>query len=83
MCEVCKTEGEDYLFKNGSKKFLSTSHLYKVFRDTAAPVKLCHVHGIELFLMGERRFLQAHLDFARVLAVRVKPQRDVDSPFGL
>lgn len=83
MCEVCKTEGQDYLFKNGPTKILTINNLYKVFKHTVAPVKLCHVHTIELFHIGERRFLKEHLDFARTLAVKTKiPRREEDSPFG-
>lgn len=84
MCEVCRAEGEDYLFKNGPKKVLTTSNLYKVFKSTVAPIKLCHVHSIELFHLGERRFLQEHISFARGLASRTKSHTEVsDSPFGL
>ncbi len=83
MCEVCKAEGEDYLFKNGPKRVLTTSNLYKVFKNAVAPIKLCHVHSIELFHMGERRFLQEHMFFARGLAARSKTQTEADSPFGL
>lgn len=84
MCEVCKSEGSDYLFRNGNKKILTTNNLYKVFKDTVAPIKLCHVHSIELFHVGERRFLREHLLFARGLAFRTKTQTEnTDSPFGL
>ena len=83
MCEVCRSEGEDYLFKNGPKKSLSNSNLYKVFKNTVAPIKLCHVHSIELFSVGEKRFLKEHLDLARNLAKRSKgADNQEDSPFG-
>ncbi len=84
MCEVCKSEGSDYLFMNGPKKVLTSNNLYKVFKGAVAPVKLCHVHSIELFHLGERRFLKEHLTFARGLAMRSKTQSEAsDSPFGL
>lgn len=84
MCEVCRAEGEDYLFKNGPKKILTSSNLYKVFRNAVAHIKLCHVHSIELFHIGERRFLRGHLDFTRVLAVRNRREASAeDSPFGI
>ncbi|RPJ72497.1 MAG: hypothetical protein EHM20_13680 [Alphaproteobacteria bacterium] len=70
MCEVCKSEGDDYRFRNGPKTMLATSNLYKVFKNAVAPIKLCHVHTIELFHIGERRFLREHLTFARGLASR-------------
>ena len=83
MCEICKAEGEDYLFKNGSKKMLTCNFLYKVFKDSVAPIKLCHVHTIELFHLGERRFMREHIDFARILSTRAKTQSTADdSPFG-
>jgi hypothetical protein len=84
MCEVCRSEGVDYLFKNGPKKILTSNNLYKVFKNAVAPIKLCHVHTIELFHIGERRFLREHLDFARGLATRSKTQSSAeDSPFGI
>ncbi len=83
MCEVCRAEGDDYLFKNGPKKVLTTNNLYKVFKNSVAPIKLCHVHSIELFHLGESRFLKEHLEFARGLARRTKAQTTtIDSPFG-
>jgi hypothetical protein len=70
MCEVCKAHGENYLFKNGAKKMLINNKLYKVFKNNVAPVKLCYVHTIELFHLGERRFLREHLVYARVLVTK-------------
>ena len=67
MCEVCRAEGENYLFKNGAKKKLVSACLYKVLKDAVAPVTLCYTHNIELFCQGERRFIMDHLDFARTL----------------
>lgn len=84
MCEVCRAEGEDYLFRNGPKKILTANNLYKVFKNSVAPVNLCHVHSIELFHIGERRFLREHIDFARGLASKNKSQTfSEDSPFGI
>jgi hypothetical protein len=84
MCEVCKAEGYDYLFKNGPRYVLTNNNLYKVFKNAVAPIKLCHVHSIELFHMGERRFLKEHISFARGVASRTKSQAEAtDSPFGL
>lgn len=84
MCEVCKAEGADYLFRNGPKKALMKEHLYKVFRRAVAPVRMCHIHSIELFHMGERRFLREHLNFARALARQHISKHEVsESSFGL
>jgi hypothetical protein len=84
MCEVCRAEGENYLFKNGTKKMLISNSLYKVLQGAVAPVTLCYVHSIELFCVGERRFIQEHLAFARILGARRRSQsREVDSNFGI
>lgn len=84
MCEICKSEGKDYRFVNGrSKDFLTTQQLYKVYKNTVAPVRLCYIHSIELFMMGETRFLREHLMFAHALATRSKKLSSAtDSPFG-
>lgn len=83
MCEICQSEGKNYRFVNGSKDFLTTQQLYKVFKNTAAPVRLCYIHGIELFMIGEIRFLRQHLSFARSIATRSKKlSTDSDSSFG-
>ena len=82
MCEICKSEGYNTKFINGTKDTIVTHQLYKVYRDSVAPVKLCYIHSIELFMLGERRFLREHLLFARSLASRAKKTITVDSPFG-
>lgn len=83
MCEVCKSEGKDYLFLNGTaKKFIYTNNLYKVFKNSVAPVRLCYIHSIELFMLGEKRFLKEHIFFARRLATRSRNHAPEDSPFG-
>lgn len=83
MCEICKSEGKDYRFLNGQKDFITTQQLYKVYKNTVAPVRLCYVHGIELFMLGETRFLREHLSFARALVTRSKKISSAsDSPFG-
>jgi hypothetical protein len=70
MCDICHSEGRDYRFKNGTKNYLTNQALYKVFKNSVAPVRVCYVHGIELFTFGEKRFLREHLPFARILATR-------------
>lgn len=69
MCDVCASEGIDWKFVNGEHK--TTLHqvkLYRVYKDKLAVVKLCHLHGIELFVLGETRFLSNHISLARDLA---------------
>lgn len=61
MCDVCVAEGLDYRFKNGPKRPETfRQKLYNFFQDKEAVVTLCHVHSYELFLMGERKFVQRH-----------------------
>lgn len=82
MCEVCQSEGKDYRFLNGTKSYLYTDHFYKVYKNAVAPVKLCYIHSIDLFMLGEKRFLKEHLSFARKLATRSKNYTTDESPFG-
>ena len=82
MCEVCHAEGKDYRYLNGTKTQITIDHLYKVFRDSVAPIKLCHIHSIELFMLGERRFLKEHLQFAYQLANKAQKSAATQSPFG-
>jgi hypothetical protein len=83
MCEVCKAEGLDSKFKNGDKNLSNKNALYKVFKNTVANIRLCHIHSIELFMMGESRFLKDHLTFARDLARKSsRVEQDSSSPFG-
>lgn len=83
MCEICKSEGKDTRFVNGPKHGIQTQSLYKVYKNSVASVRLCYVHSIELFMIGETRFLREHLSFARALATRSKKLSSVaDSPFG-
>lgn len=82
MCEVCSSEGKNYKFNTGDKP-LKVNSLYKVFKDNVASVKLCHVHDIELFMLGEKRFLTEHLPYARVLASKShRSDNDSSLPFG-
>lgn len=83
MCDICKSEGKDPAFVNGPKDLMTTQQLYKVYKSSVAPVRLCYYHSIELFVLGEKRFLREHLSFARILVIRSKKSvAPVDSPFG-
>lgn len=84
MCEICKSEGKDHRFLNGaSKDHIVTQQLYKVYKNSHASVRLCYIHSIELFMIGEKRFLREHLSFARALATRSKKLSAAsESPFG-
>ena len=82
MCEICQSEGKNTKFLNGPKNTILTYPLYKVYKGSIANVKLCYIHSIELFVLGERRFLREHLTFAKSLASRTKILPSTESPFG-
>lgn len=63
MCDVCREENIDWKFHNGQKP-LSNCRLYRVYRGQTAQVTLCHIHSIELFCVGETRFLESHPSLA-------------------
>ena len=69
MCDVCKAEGRDFEFScgPGSGTKLKTARLYKVFVGRVASVKVCKLCDIELFSMGESRFLQNNIQFAQTI----------------
>lgn len=64
LCRVCSLEGIDSEKRNGVKKGTSKERLYRVYQNRIAVVKLCYLHSIEFFLIGEQRFLQNHLILA-------------------
>jgi len=63
MCDVCRLENKDSILSNGEKPNYS-SKLYRVYLGKIASVNLCHLHGIELFCVGESRFLASHIELA-------------------
>ena len=63
MCDVCTKEGRDWKFHNGSST-IETCRLYRVYEGREAKVKLCKIHSIELFCIGESRFLSNHPSLA-------------------
>ncbi|OUR96869.1 hypothetical protein A9Q84_11065 [Halobacteriovorax marinus] len=67
MCDVCKAEGLDSQFMNGSKSRISPSKLFRVFKGQTATIKLCSIHDIQLFMLGEQRFLLENLGFLKHL----------------
>jgi len=69
-CDVCLAQGLDSHFLNGKKHVLRKNILYKVLVGKAATVKLCHVHDIELFHLGEKRFVMEHVEMLRKLVNR-------------
>ncbi|MCR9205123.1 MAG: hypothetical protein NXH75_11125 [Halobacteriovoraceae bacterium] len=66
MCDVCHEEEIDWKFRNG-KRPLHNCRLYRVYQNRVANIKLCHIHAIELFCVGESRFLEFHPRLAIML----------------
>ena len=69
MCAVCESVGRDWKFHNGEKE-LETAKLYRIYIGQVAKIKLFRLHAVELFQVGENRFLASHLAFARSMAGR-------------
>ena len=67
MCDVCKSKGIETEVLNGDKTFSSSTALRKVFVGKVVEVKLCYVHDIELFKLGERRFIAENLQVMPIL----------------
>lgn len=63
MCDVCIKEEKDWNFSNGGKS-LQRCRLYRVYVNRVAMVSLCYLHSVELFCIGESRFLSEHPSFA-------------------
>lgn len=60
MCDICKSKNIDPKFINGDKYQVFNRRVYTLFKDRVVPVRLCFVHDVELFLLGERRFAEAY-----------------------
>lgn len=82
MCDVCRSEEEDWAFHNGEKTKLTPVKFYRVYQGREARAQLCHLHAIELFTSGETRFIRAHIPFGRMLATRAQRHyEDEESSF--
>lgn len=82
MCDICKSEGLDSKFINGTKFKLYNRKIYSAFRNRAVNIKLCFLHDIEFFTFGESKFIQFYPAFVNVtLKSRAKESREYDS-FG-
>jgi hypothetical protein len=75
MCEVCELEGIDWEFRNGERAPVRT-RFYRVYVGDVTDVNLCFLHSIELFRIGETRFLEAHVDFAISLHTKRRSRND-------
>jgi hypothetical protein len=76
MCDCCKAEGRDLKQRLGKKQKTVKARLYKVFVNKTASISLCPLCDIELFQIGESRFLKSHLCFANQLASTAKVSSD-------
>lgn len=68
MCDVCTAEDIDWRFKVGKTSNLARGKLYNVYEGRSAYLSLCLIHDIELFMLGEKKFLAAHPKLALKLA---------------
>ena len=71
MCDVCKKNNVDYRFINGRKNHLIPSQFYQVQVGKVSVLRLCYLHDIELFRLGERRFLSIHRSIIPLLRSRL------------
>ena len=71
MCDVCKKNNIDYRFLNGKKSVLTPSQFYQVQVGKVSVLRLCYIHDIELFHLGERRFLGQHKSIVPLLKARL------------
>ena len=78
MCEVCDLEGIDWEFRNGDRALVRT-RFYRVLVRDVIDVNLCFLHSIELFRIGEPRFLATHVDFAISLHTKSRSQYEESS----
>lgn len=70
MCDICTTVGLEWKFINGKEKNkLYRVRLFRVYQDRIAVVSMCHIHAIELFILGEQRFLRNYPKFSQRLAL--------------
>ena len=67
MCDCCESEGRDPRFHTGSRKVMQV-RLFKVYMGKVARINLCKLCDIELFHVGEIRFLQNHMQLTKSLS---------------
>lgn len=60
MCHVCESEGLNWKFLNGPERKLETAWVFGLYRGRTAKLRLCYIHSVEIFLLGEQRFLARH-----------------------
>ena len=81
-CDCCKQEGRDWKFLCGEDAKLKEVKLYGVKRAKGIiKVSLCRLCEIELFRIGEGRFLKKHGSFAVSIMPRARlmPKKEEES----
>jgi hypothetical protein len=68
MCDVCRFEGMDYKQINYPKTKIIQRSLYTVVKQQIISFKLCYIHDIELFAVGESRFMENHPNLLSAVA---------------
>lgn len=60
MCDVCRNYNLNWKQINGPLKPLEQQRLYTFYHRHRARLSLCHYHAVDLFHLGERRFLERY-----------------------
>lgn len=81
MCDLCRSEGTDYKFRNGSRNELYTRSLFNAFPGHLVKVRLCFIHDSDLFLMGESRFIDKYPSFIASLNENKSRHQERNVPF--
>ena len=69
MCQACVAKKRNWTFANGKQAKLHHHRLYRIYQGRTANVRLCRLCSIELFMLGENRFLVNNPALARQMAV--------------
>jgi hypothetical protein len=67
MCDVCRNYQLNWKQLNGQKMYLEDKRLYTFYHRHRARLTLCHSHAVDLFHLGERRFLDRYRRLAQDL----------------
>lgn len=83
MCDVCKIKNLNPYILNGNKPTRLQQKLYRFFKDNVANLSLCYVHSIELFGLGERRFITKYPYLVREVTSKTYTRNNKDSMLTL
>lgn len=67
MCIVCTSQGVDRKFVNGARIGLFHHHIFGKSKNKKVNIQLCFIHSRELFMIGEKRFLEKYYLVAHAL----------------